>query len=87
MDYEPEEGRRTYPASIKPKPGHPRFRDILDVATPDRSADEEGERHADEKGFGEAVIRNWVRTARWYWPDEEVSEILAREVERLRGRS
>jgi len=36
-----------------------------------------------ERDFGKEVLGEWVKLARWYWPDEDVADMLQRAAWKL----
>lgn len=62
----------------------PKFGKVTEVAMPDLAVDETYSKEEQERTFGEMVLRNWIKVARWNWADQHVADMLEKEAFRLR---
>lgn len=54
---------------------------------PDLAQDETYGPEDQERDFGEAVLRNWTKVARWNWSDRHVADMLEKAALTLRDRA
>ena len=62
----------------------PKFSEVTQIAMPERAMNEAYGPRDEARDSGQMILRNWIKVARWFWPDEEVADMLEKEAIRMR---